>query len=449
MKRTHKKRLLGATLVLLVGAMQPAQAQTSEALLEVLVRKGILTEQEAEDIKVELALENQKFNNVKAPGKTTQLIELSGDFRGRFEGFYADHDDWTDRNRWRYRLRVGLTAALTDRFKVGVRLASGEESGTFGSDPISRNATMQNNGSGKFIFIDQAYANFVALTNIDYTSSVTFGKMANPFEFSALVFDDDYTPEGVANPMNYIINEEHNLAFTMAAFFLDEIGGDSDDPYLLAAQLRHNGIWRYNEAHKPKLDSTIGLAGMAIANDQSLGNGAVPNINVGNSRNAAGNLTATFNPIVVDGALTYWLDSAPQYNGFFPISIIGTYMNNLAESSENVGYEVGVKLGKAGKKATWEVGYNYRFLEADAWYEELVDSDFGSYYAATPASFGQAGAGYRSGTNNKGHIVKVAYSPYNALTLSLKGIFTTLIDEPAGQADSDMLRVQADAVVKF
>ena len=53
-KITHKLircLFLSAGLLMAFGPFHAARAQTSEALIEALVRKGILTEQEAEDIK--------------------------------------------------------------------------------------------------------------------------------------------------------------------------------------------------------------------------------------------------------------------------------------------------------------------------------------------------------------------------------------------------------------
>ena len=430
-----------------------AHGQTSEALMDALVRKGILTEQEAEDIKADLARENAAVNNVRAPGKNTAGIELSGDFRGRFENFTADDDSFTTRNRWRYRLRVQAEAEFYERFEVGLRLASGEgafddvDAAPLGGDPISGNQTFNNNASGKDLWVDKAYATWRALETLDSSGSLTFGKMSNPFVFSPLVFDSDYTPEGLATSWSHAFNDEHMLGFAAGGFVLDEISGDSDDPYMLGAQLRFDSIWSYNEAHKPKLSTSAGVAVLSISNEEMLTNVAVPNGQQGNSRTPAGVLDSNFNPFVLDGTITYYFDSAPLYNGFFPVSLVGNYINNPAARSDDDGYSIGIQLGKAGKKATWSLAYEWRHLGRDAWYEEIVDSDFGALYTA---AFPGGRTGYRPGTNIEGHIVTANYSPYNALTLGVTWFYTHLIDEPAGSTgDGLMSRLQVDAMLKF
>src|SRR5439155_331129 len=51
-------------------------------------------------------------------------MKFNGDFRGRFEQTSAENPAYVDRNRYRYRLRFGVTATLQDSFEVGFRLAS-------------------------------------------------------------------------------------------------------------------------------------------------------------------------------------------------------------------------------------------------------------------------------------------------------------------------------------
>ena len=48
--------------------------------------------------------------------------------------------------------------------------------------------------------------------------STTIGKMENPFAFSDMVFDADYTPEGAALQLVYTINDQHSLKLNGGAF---------------------------------------------------------------------------------------------------------------------------------------------------------------------------------------------------------------------------------------
>ena|SRR2546422_7819442 len=118
-----------------------AAAQSSDALLDKLVQKGILTSKEAEELRTESQKSFDKNYRKEAnmPDWVNSL-KFTGDFRGRFEQHHAtDNSALSDRNRFRYRLRYGVTASLLDDFEIGFRLASGNPTGAFGGNPVSAN----------------------------------------------------------------------------------------------------------------------------------------------------------------------------------------------------------------------------------------------------------------------------------------------------------------------
>ena len=97
--------------------------------------------------------------------------------------------------------------------------------------------------------------------------------------------------------------------------------------------------------------------------------------------------------------------------------------NPSAPSDRNTGYRAGLTLGKAGRKNTWEINYRYQRLEADAWYDALVDDDNRAFFApGTTYGIGQAPLLFRGlgpprrdtgifgGTNVKGHQIVATYS---------------------------------------
>jgi hypothetical protein len=438
-----------------IAAGSAVSAQAQDALLNKLVQKGLLTQQEAEDLKKESDAGFDKAYRTRTglPEWVTQL-RLFGDVRGRVEGFWTENNaaasDSFNNDRWRmrYRLRAGMVATFKDNLELGFRLTSDENVGNFGGDPISANTTMQDNGSKKFIFVDQAYGKWTPFRKDSWSLGGTIGKMENPFNFSTMVFDDDYTPEGVALQSIINLNKSHVIKLNGGFFWLDEIAQGSDsknDSFMLGAQARWDAKWTDH------VDSSLGLAILAITDEQSLTNFAVPNVNVGNTRFANGALMEDYTPVVVDAAIGYTFDSAPCYKGKFPIRLAGTFLHNPGASDENNGYEVGMAFGKSGKKGTWEVSHRWRHLEADAWYEEVTDSDLGAFNQMPPASFG-LGGGYRAGTGLEGHIFKASYSPYDALTFSLTYYWAHLIDEPivgTKHAESGQSRLQVDAVWKF
>src|ERR1043166_3052329 len=117
-----------------------ALAQSSDALIDKLVEKGILSVKEANDLREEADKGFNMAYSVKSgmPEWVTAL-KFNGDFRGRYDGVYQDDKNYgpkappaanayasSDRTRFRYRLRFGAVASLSDNFEVGLRLGSGE-----------------------------------------------------------------------------------------------------------------------------------------------------------------------------------------------------------------------------------------------------------------------------------------------------------------------------------
>jgi len=443
----HAALLAGIGLV--SGAS--AQAQSADALIDKLVTKGILSADEAQELR------NDADEGFTAAYKAksgmsdwVDAVRFNGDFRGRYDGLYKDAPGFVDRHRWRYRLRYGVTIDMLDNFEVGFRLGSGDVAGLSSTvDPISQNATFENNGAKKGIYIDLAYASWNPLRGPTWSAGTTIGKMENPFVFSDAVFDRDYTPEGVAQTLGYRLNTEHSLKLIGSAWALDEISASSLDPYFFGGQLRWNAEW------DAEWQSTAGVALFSVTNREKLGNTDVPNINTGNTRLPATPAATSpfpahaFNAFMVDAGVTYnFLEGVPFYNAKFPITLSGDFMHNHTAPDNNVGYSVGVVFGKSGKRGLWDVMYRYKHLESDVWFEEFLNSDSGAYYPTALANSGQ-GAGYRTGTNIRGHEVRIQYSPYDALTLGATGYFLEAIEPTPGEGGSDIVRLQVDAVLKF
>jgi hypothetical protein len=189
-----------------------------------------------------------------------------------------------------------------------------------------------------------------------------------------------------------------------------------------------------------------------IGSPQQLTTGNVPYQNQGNTRSAGGVLLNHYNPIVADANVTYALDSFPLYTGVFPIKVGGEYINNPGADKNNMGFWVGATLGKSGKKHTWDLTYRYEYLQADAWYDQLVDDDMVAYYQNAPVG-AAGGTGAVGGTNVKGHMVKLNYSITDSLTFSLTGYVTDLVDQKLTgnvlEPDSTMIHVMADLMWKF
>jgi hypothetical protein len=426
-QRTIKLLALAAGFAATGIGVASVQGQSNDALLKLLVTKGILTDKEAS----ELGQESKNAFNKAFSAKTGMPdwitnYKLYGDFRGRFEENNADNAAYHTRDRYRYRLRVGLNMTMVDHFDVGFRLASGNPQfnagGTLvGGQPITATQDFNSLESHKFIWIDAAFARWTPIKNNVWTIAGTIGKMDNPFLLSNMVWDYDVVPEGAGLQVAYNVSDHHALKGNAGIFVLDELNQGapsgattnasariraSQDPYLYGAQLLLESKW------SPRLETSVGVAAFDIANRDSLSAQVQPFYNSGNSRDADGFLKYNFNPIIGTASITYKMPGFALYPGEFPIKLASEYMDNPAAPSNNKAYRIGGTVGKAGRKGTWEINYRYQRLEADAWVDALVDEDNGAFYATgNPQLVGTLKAnGWFGGTNVKGHQVVAIYS---------------------------------------
>jgi Putative porin len=440
-------------------------AQSADALIDKLVEKGILNVDEANGLREETDKDFTKaFASKNGMPDWVTSFKINGDFRGRFEHFNSDNSLMTSRTRYRYRARLAFTATIVDDFEVGMRFTSADSNANSlnGGNPLSANSTLGAGATRKSVYFDTAYAKWTPIHNGPWTAGVTIGKMDNQFQVSNMVFDYDYEPEGAMAQIGYQINDRHSLKLVGGFFALAELNqisstvpAPSHDPFMTGGQLLWEAKWT------PKIESTVGVGVFALNSKDNLEVGSsgpvnVPLINDGNTRNGLGQLVYNYNPVVADAALTYKLDSFPLYPGAFPVKLAGEYMNNPGAPSNNEGYNVGVTFGKAGEKGRWQVSYRYQKLGADAWYDEFVDDDNGAFYAQTLPGSGYptsatnpTGAGWRGGTNVRGHLVQFQYSVNDSLTFVFTYYLNSLINpNPAGSV-STAGHFMADLMWKF
>jgi hypothetical protein len=217
-------KLTAVTLIVagvLASQVSWLYAQDAGPVLDLLVRKKLITDQEAEEVRAELTKEFSETGAGKWKLSTpiTEL-ELYGDTRLRYEIRNGETltDDTQQRNRERYRLRLGLRGILADDWFFGIRLetnASERSSNvTFGDDT----STSSPGGGGPFakgsdgIDVGQAYLGYKGFKDI----TLTVGRMANPMISTLMVWDPDINPEGLA--------EQWKHTFTIA------LGGDAEEP---------------------------------------------------------------------------------------------------------------------------------------------------------------------------------------------------------------------------
>ncbi len=219
-------------------------ASEAEVLLNLFQEKGLISPQDVEKARAELARRATAAAE-SAPAPKLKLadwikgLELYGDARLRYE-YRAGEDlngDHLERNRWRYRVRVGANLRFTDHLRAGLRLESGpggrSSNVTFGDDagPWGKDSDRIHLG---LLFLTWEPAGWF---------SATAGRQEIPFKTTSLVWDHDLTPEGLSESFKYTVGR-FDLFATFGQFVYDDANPDNPlggvsytDAFLLGQQV--------------------------------------------------------------------------------------------------------------------------------------------------------------------------------------------------------------------
>lgn len=339
-------------------------------------------------------------------------VKISGDFRYRHEQI-DDEGATADRDRHRVRARVGLQAEVNDEWDLGFRIASGS------GDPVSTNQTLEDSFSSKALWLDLAYFQWgpVPLPGL----KVVGGKIKNPFYKvgkNQLIWDGDLNPEGIAAQYVTSLGEHTQWHLNGGGFWVDESSGGVD-----------TSLWGAQTYMKHKLggsDSLIlGASYFDYGNIEGRGDlkstwHATKNSFYGNTTSASA-FASDFDI----------LELFAEYGtklGSLPVMAYGNWVKNLsAADGEDTGWLIGCKVNKAKAPGSWEFGYNYRDLEADAVLGAFTDSDF-----------------IGGGTDGKGHKFGLKYQ----LNKGIQAGLTYFLNE-AGADEEEYKRLQLDLIAKF
>jgi hypothetical protein len=202
-----------ATLALLVSVLPLLAAEPSDPVLNLLLEKGIINQQELDKARAEAeairtnAAPMPSFDSRWKINQAIKNVELFGDLRLRFENREA-HDPRGGRielDRGRAALRLGLRGEAFDDFYYGLRLdtASNPRSPWISFGTSSGGAPYQGpfGKSTAGINVGQVYLGWKAGDWLD----ITAGKMPNPLYNTPMVWDGDLNPEGLAEHLRYSI----------------------------------------------------------------------------------------------------------------------------------------------------------------------------------------------------------------------------------------------------
>jgi hypothetical protein len=232
--------MAGAAACLALAA--PARAQISaDALLDKLVTRGILSPDEAEQIKKEAQTNNAVgSNNAEAQkfklSSVIKSMELYGDLRFRYEYRAAQLGPeagsvYDAENRWRYSLRIGVRGDLPDDCYYGLRLETSPNQrstwNTFGngsgggSSPYYGPFSKANNYS---VYVGLAYLGWRPAPWLD----LSFGRVPQPLYTTPMVWDSDYTPEGAVEKLKFTYGPVDFFANLGQYVYQDVSPGGSD-----------------------------------------------------------------------------------------------------------------------------------------------------------------------------------------------------------------------------
>ena len=484
-----KPCLLIATVTTLLCPPLVARAQDASALLDLLVKKKIVTEKEAQSLRVDLAKESASAAKTKTASSTasnnatvnsgdkwklsTPLteLELYGDARVRFESRSGETGapntidpahDTLQRNRERYRLRIGLRGTLTDDWFFGVRIETSQNprstNVTFGDDTSTTSA----GGGGPFskgsdgISVGQAYLGYRGLKDFTFTA----GRMPNPFVNTLMLWDGDINPEGVAEQWKHTFKLGGNGAAPTQSYSKDgkdllptknaESGGMTLDLFANFAQLVYDdsnpenpigpapsGIpntdaWLLGWQIGGKLNfdkQTYVQVAPTLYNYSGAGDtfnryySGDPDIRIGTPPTRA-----TLNQTGVNSLLVY---DMPAEFGWtmanIPFRVFGDFAVNLNgderaaaaghpdQGDQRYAYQIGIGAGKIKAKNDWAISGWWQHSEQYSLDPNLVDSDV-----------------FDSRVNMEGFAVQAGYALSDATTFNLTYARGTQADRALG-----------------
>jgi hypothetical protein len=339
-------------------------------------------------------------------------MTIGGDFRLRYQSEDIDNDGKPARNRWRIRLRTGVESKVNDQWKAGFGFATG--GGDDGTDPISRNQTLQDEFQAPGLRIDYAYAQYTPNKYI----TMLAGKFKNPiWATKDLIWDTDANPDGLAATFNFKASDNLSFFVTPAYFILEEEKLSTKDQAMFVIQPGMS--WKINSSTNFKIAGAYYGFQNVKGSDMSIHSQGT------NSKDANGKWLYDYNSTALEAELGINMTSFVKYG-----SIFGEYVRTDADTN-NTGWLAGIKLGdeKVKEFGQWQFIYNYRNLEKDGWVDWLPDSDF-----------------YSGKTGVKGSEYEFTFGLNKNVTFGLDYYSSQPIDN---LSKKNMSLIQADLVVKF
>jgi hypothetical protein len=198
-----------AAAFLAIASFSPVFGQENSALLDVLVRKGILTQKEADKLAAEAAKEVSEPQSSQALpikiGDWVQELDLWGDLR--FREYYNQlqpqlppppgataFDEHQQKQRLRFRLRLNADFLLSNNFFGGVQLSTSDN-----RDALSQNATYTSGFDNYNIYISRAFIGWAPEAGLTFV----VGRFDNPFYQNDVFYGQDLAMNGLVERVDF------------------------------------------------------------------------------------------------------------------------------------------------------------------------------------------------------------------------------------------------------
>ena len=365
-----------------------------DTLIQKLEDKGILTAQEATQIKGEIASNEKTSQETSVKTLLPEWLnsmKITGDFRLRDQWQVRHLRDVPSavgtndlaRNRGRFRARVNFEDQVNDKLKVIAGIATNGESGAYPGNSRSNNITFGGNGGTEGTFNKSAVVWNKAYAIYTPNAYITLmgGQMDNPiWEPASLLWDPDITPTGGAVQLQKRLNDYITPFSTNAMFIFKDstpsnsAAGIKTDPYIYISQEGIKGNLTEKVYYK---------AAGSFYNVSNPTHIVLDNSNASNTISSAASGTYSYNYYLVGGAVDLGINDplgellpSPLY--IPQAGVFGQYFKNLDPSHQNSAWMMGAYVGSSSINGfgTWKVQSYYKVLERDSWLDALPDDDF-------------------------------------------------------------------------
>ena len=334
-----------------------------------------LSERHAELDAVDMeALQRLAASAPVAPGRWEKLKErltVHGDLRLREEVSFK-LDDQENRERMRYRLRLGADYRLDDEFTVGARIRTGDR-----MDPNSPHSTLGDGFRTDEVSLDRAFIAY--RPEGEPGLRVIGGKFQHPFYanpiYGELVWDADVAPEGIAATYTLPGDESgERLDFALGLYTAVEQGGGPEARVLVAQVAGHERLGE---------QTTGSLALGYYQYSRITPDGGQLLVGENPSQTAGGNqLIDTDGDTVMDdyaSGFKIWnpIASVTHTGWCEPVTFSAEYIRNAdATGSRDSGYALGVAVGQQREPGDWQYYYQWQKVEQEAVFAAFAQDDF-------------------------------------------------------------------------